>query len=62
MIPYQVKLQDGYTEEVTGPEGVQVLVATRAKPTKDPNSPLDREFYKNFLDVYIFTNGCNFMN
>ncbi|KAL2898746.1 Non-specific ribonucleoside hydrolase RihC, partial [Bienertia sinuspersici] len=32
------KCQDGYTEEVTGKEGVRVLVATRAKPNKDPNS------------------------
>jgi hypothetical protein len=43
--------QDGYTKEVTGPEGVQVLVATKAKPNKDPNSPLNREFFKNFLEV-----------
>ncbi|KAJ4809011.1 Pyrimidine-specific ribonucleoside hydrolase RihA [Rhynchospora pubera] len=43
--------EDGYTKEVTGPEGVQVLVATKAKPNKDTNSPLDREFFKNFLEV-----------
>ncbi|KMS98848.1 hypothetical protein BVRB_3g068280 isoform A [Beta vulgaris subsp. vulgaris] len=45
------RCKDGYTEEISGPEGVQVLVATRAKPNKDPNSPLDRQFFKNFLDV-----------
>ncbi|KAJ3686871.1 hypothetical protein LUZ61_016035 [Rhynchospora tenuis] len=43
--------EDGYTKEVTGPEGVQVLVATKAKPNNDTNSPLDREFFKNFLEV-----------
>ncbi|XP_048497323.1 nucleoside hydrolase 3 [Beta vulgaris subsp. vulgaris] len=45
------RCKDGYTEEISGPEGVRVLVATRAKPNKDPNSPLDRQFFKNFLDV-----------
>lgn len=43
--------QDGYTMEVTGPEGVRVLVATKAKPNQDAKSPLEREFYKSFLDV-----------
>lgn len=43
--------QDGYTEETTGPESVRVLVATRAKPNQDGKSPLDREFFRSFLDV-----------
>ncbi|KAB1214127.1 Non-specific ribonucleoside hydrolase RihC [Morella rubra] len=43
--------QDGYTAEVTGPEAVRVLVATKAKPNLDVDSPLNREFYKSFLDA-----------
>lgn len=43
--------QDGYTTEVTGPEAVSVLVATKAKPNSDLDSPLNRAFYKSFLDV-----------
>ncbi|KAF5736907.1 hypothetical protein HS088_TW14G01062 [Tripterygium wilfordii] len=43
--------QDGYTEEVSGSDSVRVLVATKAKPNQDPNSNLDREFFKSFLDV-----------
>lgn len=43
--------QDGYTEEVTGPEAVRVLVATNAKLNQDINSPLDRQFFTSFLDV-----------
>lgn len=45
------KCKDGYTEETTGPESVRVLVATRAKPNRDGKSPLDREFFRSFLDV-----------
>ncbi|KAL5701544.1 Nucleoside hydrolase 3 [Ranunculus cassubicifolius] len=45
------RCEDGYTKEVTGPEGVRVLVATKAKPNKDVNSKLDREFYESFLNV-----------
>ncbi|KAK1551813.1 hypothetical protein Q3G72_005220 [Acer saccharum] len=45
------KCKDGYTEEVTGSEAVRVLVATKAKPSKDAGSKLNREFYENFLDV-----------
>lgn len=41
--------QDGYTPEGTG--GVRVLVATKAKPNVDTSSPLDKEFFKSFLDV-----------
>ncbi|KAI3692296.1 hypothetical protein L6452_32110 [Arctium lappa] len=43
--------KDGYTEEVTGPDSVRILVTTRAKPNVDPTSSLDREFFVNFLDV-----------
>ncbi|CAN6548128.1 unnamed protein product [Malus baccata var. baccata] len=45
------KCKDGYTEEVPGSEAVSVLVATKAKPNQDPQSPLDREFFISFLDV-----------
>ncbi|XP_010687819.3 nucleoside hydrolase 3 [Beta vulgaris subsp. vulgaris] len=45
------RCKDAYTEEISGPEGVRVLVATRAKPNKDPTSPIDRQFFKEFLDV-----------
>ncbi|KAM5569140.1 hypothetical protein ABKV19_016582 [Rosa sericea] len=43
--------RDGYTAEVTGPEAVRVLVATKAKPNEDVESPLNREFLKSFLEV-----------
>ncbi|KAM4126684.1 hypothetical protein ACJW30_02G033200 [Castanea mollissima] len=42
---------DGYTAEVTGSEAVQVLVATKAKPNQNIDSPLDREFFISFLDA-----------
>nr|XP_029124138.1 uncharacterized protein LOC105057859 isoform X6 [Elaeis guineensis] len=42
---------DGYTKEVTVSEGVRVLVAKKAKPNQDVQSPLNREFFKCFLDV-----------
>ncbi|MCL7052022.1 hypothetical protein MKW94_026288 [Papaver nudicaule] len=45
------KCQDGYTKEVTGVDGVEVLVATKAKPNRDTSSLLDREFFASFLDV-----------
>ncbi|XP_020273633.1 uncharacterized protein LOC109848519 isoform X3 [Asparagus officinalis] len=45
------RCEDGYTKEVTGQEAVQVLVATKAKANKDDKSKLNREFFKNFLDV-----------
>ncbi|KAG5554891.1 hypothetical protein RHGRI_012452 [Rhododendron griersonianum] len=45
------KCKDGYTMEVTGPEAVSVRVATKAKPSCDSNSSLNREFFKSFLDV-----------
>ncbi|VYS67278.1 unnamed protein product [Arabidopsis thaliana] len=43
--------RDGYTKETSGPDSVRVLVATRAKPSKNLNSELDREFYDHFLEV-----------
>ncbi|KAG8068779.1 hypothetical protein GUJ93_ZPchr0005g15055 [Zizania palustris] len=45
------RCEDGYTREVSGPEGVRVRVATRAKPNTNKNSSLDREFFKSFLEV-----------
>ncbi|XP_078441079.1 inosine-uridine preferring nucleoside hydrolase family protein isoform X2 [Wolffia australiana] len=42
--------EDGYTEEVSRPGGVRVLVAQKAKPNKNKNSKLDREFFVSFLD------------
>ncbi|CAA6654177.1 unnamed protein product [Spirodela intermedia] len=44
------KCQDGYTKEISGPEGVRVLVAQKAKPNKDKDSPLDREYFISFLE------------
>ncbi|XP_073010370.1 nucleoside hydrolase 3-like [Typha latifolia] len=43
--------EDGYTKELTGPDSVRVLVASKAKPSEDVNSPLDREFFNSFLEV-----------
>ncbi|KAK6130423.1 hypothetical protein DH2020_035833 [Rehmannia glutinosa] len=43
--------QDGYTAEVSGREGVRVLVAVRAKRNRDKNSSLNREYFRSFLDV-----------
>ncbi|KAM7279149.1 hypothetical protein ACFE04_006283 [Oxalis oulophora] len=46
------RCQDGYTDlDMTGKDGVHVLVATKAKPNQDINSELDREFFKSFLNV-----------
>lgn len=45
------KCQDGYTKEVQGPDSVAVLVAVKAKPNRNVKSPLDREFFNNFLEV-----------
>ncbi|CAN6355213.1 unnamed protein product [Urochloa humidicola] len=45
------KCEDGYTKEASGPEAVRVHVATTAKPSTDKSSSLDKEFYKNFLEV-----------
>ena len=43
--------QDGYTKEVQGPDSVAVLVAVKAKANRNVKSPLDREFFDNFLEV-----------
>ncbi|RDX89409.1 rihC, partial [Mucuna pruriens] len=43
--------QDGYTAQVNGPDSVKVLVATKAKPNRDVKSPIDREYYKSFLNA-----------
>ncbi|KZV36327.1 hypothetical protein F511_28769 [Dorcoceras hygrometricum] len=45
------RCKDGYTAEVSGGEGVRVLVAVRAKPNLDSTSPLNREYFRSFLDV-----------
>uniref|UniRef100_A0A0A9DFN1 Inosine/uridine-preferring nucleoside hydrolase domain-containing protein n=1 Tax=Arundo donax TaxID=35708 RepID=A0A0A9DFN1_ARUDO len=43
--------EDGYTKDVSGPEAVCVRVATKARANMDKNSPLDREFFKSFLEA-----------
>nr|VDD19826.1 unnamed protein product [Brassica oleracea] len=43
--------KDGYTQETSGADSVQVLVATRAKQNKNYKSELDREFYVDILEV-----------
>ncbi|KAK1351794.1 Pyrimidine-specific ribonucleoside hydrolase rihB [Heracleum sosnowskyi] len=45
------RCEDGYTKEVSGPEGVRILVATAAKPNRNLSNPLDRQFFTSFLDV-----------
>jgi len=47
--------QDGYTKEVSGPDSVRVLVATKAKPNKDVRSKLDREYFTSFLNVWLIS-------
>ncbi|XWS39086.1 hypothetical protein CRYUN_Cryun18bG0019900 [Craigia yunnanensis] len=47
------KCKDGYTEEITGPDAVRVLVATKAKANHDVDSRLDREFFTSFLDNFL---------
>ncbi|KAJ8565922.1 hypothetical protein K7X08_008498 [Anisodus acutangulus] len=39
------------TKEVFGPGGLPNLVAIRAKPNRNSNNELDREFFVSFLDV-----------
>ncbi|XP_043722088.1 uncharacterized protein LOC122669395 [Telopea speciosissima] len=56
------KCEDGYTKEINGSEAVRVLVATKAKPNKDINSPLDREYFKSFLDVLNLPQGTGRFN
>ncbi|KAL8121682.1 hypothetical protein AgCh_018422 [Apium graveolens] len=50
-VQLQAKGDDGYTKEVTGPEGVRILVATNAKPNRNLRNPLDRQFFTSFMDV-----------
>ncbi|KAK7412612.1 hypothetical protein VNO78_04108 [Psophocarpus tetragonolobus] len=45
------RCQDGYTNEVDGLDSARVLVATKAKTNKDVKSPIDKEYFKSFLDV-----------
>ncbi|KAL0348738.1 UNVERIFIED_CONTAM: Pyrimidine-specific ribonucleoside hydrolase RihA [Sesamum angustifolium] len=45
------RCKDGYTAEVNGQEGLRALVAIRAKPNSDRSSPLNREYFRSFLDV-----------
>ncbi|PNT71270.1 hypothetical protein BRADI_2g25527v3 [Brachypodium distachyon] len=52
------KCQDGYTKEMEGPDSVAVLVAVKAKPNRNVKSPLDREFFENFLEgILVSGNG-----
>ena len=39
-----------------GAGGIPVLVAVRAKPNRDRNNKLNREFFGNFLNVSFFHN------
>ncbi|KAH9688899.1 iu nuc hydro domain-containing protein [Citrus sinensis] len=50
----KAKCQDGYIKEVKGPEAVRVLVATKAKPSQDLGSLLEKEFYLSFLNALNF--------
>jgi len=43
--------EDGYTKEVSSPEAAHIRVATKAKQNMDKYSPLDREFFKSFLEA-----------
>ncbi|KAH1102618.1 hypothetical protein GYH30_036922 [Glycine max] len=45
------RCQDGYTAEVNGPDSMKVLVATKAKPNREVRNPLNREYFKSFLNV-----------
>ncbi|KAK1379825.1 hypothetical protein POM88_026569 [Heracleum sosnowskyi] len=45
------RCEDGYTKEVSGPEGVRVLVAANAKPNRNLSDTLDRQFFTSLLDV-----------
>uniref|UniRef100_A0A0D3G7I3 Inosine/uridine-preferring nucleoside hydrolase domain-containing protein n=1 Tax=Oryza barthii TaxID=65489 RepID=A0A0D3G7I3_9ORYZ len=56
------RCEDGYTREVSGPEGVRVRVATRAKPNTDKNSSLEKEFSKSFLEVLNRPEQTGFFN
>ncbi|KAL8121665.1 nucleoside hydrolase 3-like isoform X2 [Apium graveolens] len=45
------RCEDGYTKEVSSPEGVRILVATNAKANRNLSNPLDRQFFTSFMDV-----------
>ncbi|XP_052176489.1 nucleoside hydrolase 3-like isoform X2 [Diospyros lotus] len=45
------RCEDGYTKEVTGPEAVQVRVATKAKQDSSVDGLLNITFYRSFLSV-----------
>ncbi|RCV17777.1 hypothetical protein SETIT_3G246900v2 [Setaria italica] len=45
------RCEDGYTKEVSSPEAAHIRVATKAKPNMDKYSPLNREFFKSFLEA-----------
>jgi hypothetical protein len=45
--------QDGYTKEVQGPDSVAALVAVKAKSNRNASSPLEREFFNNFIEVFV---------
>ncbi|KAG2627626.1 hypothetical protein PVAP13_3KG129160 [Panicum virgatum] len=45
------RCEDGYTKEVSSPEAAHIRVATKAKQNMDKYSPLDREFFKSFLEA-----------
>ncbi|CAL4893510.1 unnamed protein product [Urochloa decumbens] len=45
------RCEDGYTKEVSSPEAAYIRVATKAKPNMDKYSPLNREFFKSFLEA-----------
>ncbi|XP_071737310.1 nucleoside hydrolase 3-like [Rutidosis leptorrhynchoides] len=45
------RCKDGYTQRISGPDSVRVLIATRAKPNRDKSSSLNREFFISYLDV-----------
>ncbi|KAF8719794.1 hypothetical protein HU200_024551 [Digitaria exilis] len=48
------RCEDGYTKEVSSPEAAHIRLATKAKPNMDKYSPLDRKFFKSFLEVSSF--------
>ncbi|KAL3648896.1 hypothetical protein CASFOL_005299 [Castilleja foliolosa] len=43
--------QDGYTKPESDLEGVPVLVAVRARPSKEKNSSLDKAYYRALLNI-----------
>ncbi|CAN1130512.1 Nucleoside hydrolase 3 [Linum perenne] len=49
------KCQDGYIKEINGSDSVQVLIATRSKPSAEPKSKLKIAFLKSFLDVMNYS-------